>query len=117
MHCRVMWAHSSKALPPSPAALWSTVLPRPPRPSLAQSMPSSDVIDKDKGHCITNALQEHALALHQISLPQGVFDTSDPMRIKPLTFPGEVSENHPLVSSQERAQDQLVCLPPLLLKI
>ena len=32
---RVMWAHSYEALLPSPGALWITVLPRPPRPSLA----------------------------------------------------------------------------------
>ena len=52
-------------------------------PSLAKSMPSSDVIDMDEGHCITNVLQEHALAVHQILLTQGVIDSSDPRRPEP----------------------------------
>ena len=44
------------------------VLPRPPKPSLTQSMPFSDIIDRDEGCHIINALQEHALALHQMLL-------------------------------------------------
>ena len=65
---RGLWAHSYDALPPSPGSLWSTVMPRPPRPLSAQSVPSSDVIDTDKGCQITNALQEHVLALNQMTL-------------------------------------------------
>ena len=46
-------------------------------------MPSSDVIDMGKEHCITNAL-----ALHQMTLTQGVVDPSDPRGLEPLTSPG-----------------------------
>ena len=88
---RVMWACLYEALSPCPGSLWSTVLPRPPRPSSAQSMPFSVVIDTDKGCCITNALQENALALHQMSPTQGVIDPSDSRRLQPSTSPGEVS--------------------------
>ena len=71
-----------------------------PGPSLVQSMPFLDVIDTDEGHRITNALQEHALALHQMSLTQGVIDPSDPRILEPSTSPGEVSETCPPVSPQ-----------------
>ena len=54
---RVMQAYSYEALPSSLGFLWSTVVPRPPRPSSAKSVPSSDVIDIDKGSQIANALQ------------------------------------------------------------
>ena len=74
-------------------------MPRPPRPSLAQSVPSSDVIDMDKGCHITNALQEHALALHQMTLTQGVVHLSDPRSLEPSMSPGEVSGKHPSSSS------------------
>ena len=42
---RVMWAHSYEAFAPSQGSLWSTVMPRPPRPYSNQSVPSSDVTD------------------------------------------------------------------------
>ena len=92
-----MWAHSYEALSPSTGALGSSLLPRPPRPSLAQSVPSPDVIDTDEGCHITNAAQEHALALYQMLLTQGVIDTSDPRRLELLTSPGEVSKTCSLV--------------------
>ena len=98
---RETWAYSYEALPSSPGALWSTALPRPLRLSLAQSMPPPDVIDTYKGCHITNALQEQALALHQMSLTQGVLDTSDSMRIEPLSSLGEVSEICPPVPPLE----------------
>ena len=66
-------------------------MPRPPRLSLVQSVPSSNVIDTDKGCCITNVLQELALALYQMTLVQGVVNPSDPRSLAPLTSPGEVS--------------------------
>ena len=47
LDCKVMQAHSCERLPPSPGALRSTVMPRPPRPSLSQSAPTSDIIDTD----------------------------------------------------------------------
>ena len=80
-------------------------------------MPFSDVIDTDEGCSITNALQEHALVLHQMSLTQGVIDTSDPRTLEPSTSPGEVSETCPPVPPEGIAQDWLVCQPPLLLRI
>ena len=63
-------------------------------------MPSSDVIDMDEGCHITNALQEHALALHHMSLTQGVVNPSDPRRLEPLTSPCEVSETCPSTPPQ-----------------
>ena len=56
---------------------------------MVQSKPTSDVIDIDKGCHITNALQEHALALHQMT--QGVVGPSDPRILEPLMSSGEVS--------------------------
>ena len=76
-------------------------MPRPPQPSSAQSMPSSNVIDIDEGCHITNALQEHALALHQMTLTQGDVNLSDPRCLKPLTSPGEVSGTCPSSSSSK----------------
>ena len=67
LDCRVTWAPSYEALPLSPGSLWSAVMPRPLRPSSAQSVPSSGVIDMDKGCQVSSALQEHALALHQMT--------------------------------------------------
>ena len=64
-------------------------------PSSAHSMQSFDVIDTDKGCHITNGLQEHALALHQMLLTQEVINPSDPRRLESLTSPGEVSETFP----------------------
>ena len=113
---RVMWAHSYEVLPPSPGAHLSTILSRPPRPSLGLSIPLSDVIDIDEGCCSTNALQEHELALYQMMLNQGVINTSDPMRIEPSTSLGEANETCPPIP-QEIDQDWLVCQPPLLLTI
>ena len=72
-------------------------MPRPPRPSSAQSMSSSDAIDTDKRCHITNALQGQALALHQMLLTQGVIISSNPRRLEPSTSPDEVSETHPPV--------------------
>ena len=46
---RVIQACSYEALPPYQRSLWSVVMPWPPRPSLAQSVPPSDVIDMDEG--------------------------------------------------------------------
>ena len=74
-------------------------MPRPPRLSSAQSMSSSDVIDIDEVCYITNALQEHALALHQMTLTQGVVDPSDPRHPEPSTSPGEMSGACPSRSS------------------
>ena len=70
-------------------------MPRLPRPSSAQSVPSSDVIDMDEGHQIPNALQEHALALHQMTLKLRVVDPSDPRSLEPSMSPGEMSETQP----------------------
>ena len=43
-----------------PGSLQSTVLPRPPKSSSAQSMPSSDVIDTDDGcHIVNPLIQGH----------------------------------------------------------
>ena len=74
-------------------------MPRPPRPSTAQSVQYSDVIDTEKGCHITNAIHEHGLALHQMTLTQGVVDPSDPKSLEPLTSPGEVSGTCPSSSS------------------
>ena len=49
MNHRVMWTHSYEALLPSPGSLWSAVMHRPPRTSLAQSVSSCNVIDTDVG--------------------------------------------------------------------
>ena len=87
LDCRVMWAHSYEALPLYPGSLWSTVIPR---PSLAQSTPSCNVIDTDEGGCITNALEEHAWALYQMALTQEVVNPSDARSLEPLTSPGDV---------------------------
>ena len=89
LDCRLMWAHSYEAFPPSPGSLWSAVMPRPPRPSSAQSVPSSDVIDMDKGCWITNALQQHVLTLHQMKLAQGVVNLSDTRCLETLTSLGQ----------------------------
>ena len=97
--CRMMQACSYQALSPFPGSLWITVLSKAPRPSSAQSMPSFDVMDADEGCCITNALQEHALALHQMLLSQGGINSSDPRRLEPSTCPGEVNEIHTPSSS------------------
>ena len=98
MDCRVMLAQSYEALPPL-GSLCSTVMPRPPRPSSSQSMPSSNVIDTGKGHHITSAFQEHVLVLHQMTLTPGTVDPSDPRSLEPLTSPGEMSRTHPSSSS------------------
>ena len=66
-------------------------MPRPPRPSSANSVPSSDIIDMDERCLITNVLQEHELALHQMTLTQGVVIPSDQRSLEPLMSPGEVS--------------------------
>ena len=76
MDCRVMQVCYYEALPLFPGSLWSVVMPSPPRLSLAQSVPSSDIIETDKACWITNALQEHALALHKMILAQAVVDPS-----------------------------------------
>ena len=72
-----------------------------PRPPLTQSMPPSNVTGTDEGHCITNALQIHALALHQKMQTPGIINTSDPRSLEPLTSPGEVSGTHPSSSSSK----------------
>ena len=69
-------------------------MPRPPRPSSIESMPSPDVLDMDYGCCITNVLQKHALALHQMTLTQGVVDPSDPKSLEPLMSTDKVSGTH-----------------------
>ena len=102
---------------PSPGSLWNTVLPRPPKPSLAQSLPSSDVIDTVERCHITNALQGHASALHQMLLTQEVIDPSDPRRLEPSTSPGEVNETWPPVPPWGIAIHWLVCQSLLLLRI
>ena len=56
-----------------------------PSTSSTKSVPSSNVIDTDEGCQITNALQEHALALHQLTLAQGVVNPSDPRYLESLT--------------------------------
>ena len=106
---RVMWDHSYEALPPSPVSPWSTVVPMPPRPSLAQPVLSSDVINMDEGHCITNALQVHAVALYQMTLTQGVVDPSDQRSLKALTSPGEMSQTHPS-SLFSRSNSRSACM-------
>ena len=106
---RLMWVHSYESLPPSPRYLWSAVMPRSPRPSLAQSVPSSDIIDMDEGCWITDALQEHALALHQMMLMQGVVDLSYLRCLQPLTSPGEISGTLPS-SSSSRNSSRLACV-------
>ena len=58
-------------------------------------MPSSDVKDMDEGYQITNALQEHALVVQQMTLTQGVVDPSDPRCLEPLTSQGEMSGTQP----------------------
>ena len=45
---RVMQACSYEALPPSSGSLWSAVIPRPTELSVAQYVPSSDVIDTNE---------------------------------------------------------------------
>ena len=92
---RLMLTHSYKVLSTSPESLWSTVMSRSLGPSSTQSVTSPDVIDIDEGFCITNALQEHALALHQMTLIQGVFYPSDPWCLNPLMSPGGRSGTHP----------------------
>ena len=74
-------------------------MPSPSRPSSAQSVPSSDVIDTDEGCCNTSALQDHALALHQMTLTQGVVNPSGPRSLEPSTSPDEVSGTCPSSSS------------------
>ena len=74
-------------------------MPQPPRLSSAQSVSSFDVTDIDKGHHITNALQEHALTLHQVMLMQGVVNSSDPRCQEPLASSDEMSGVHPSSSS------------------
>ena len=105
---RVMWAHSYETLPPSPGSLQSAVMPRPPRLSLAK-LPSSNVIDMDEGCWIINALQEHALPLHQMTLVQGVVNLSDPRHLEPSTSPGEMSVTCPF-SSFSRNSLRLACM-------
>ena len=63
-------------------------MPRPPRLSLVQYMPSSDVTDMDEGCHIISALQEHALVLHQMMLTQGVVNPSDQRSLESSTPPG-----------------------------
>ena len=63
-------------------------------------MPSSDVIDMDKACHITNTLQEHALALHHMTLTQAVANTSDPRHLMSL---GEMSGTHPSSSSSRNS--------------
>ena len=75
-------------------------------------MLSSDVIDMDEGCCITNALQEYALALHQMMLTQGVVNPSDPRCLKPSTSPGEVSGSHPSNSSLKNSLGSAGMLAP-----
>ena len=104
---RVTQAHSNKALPSSPGSLWNVVMSR---PSSAQSVPSFDVINMDEGYWITSALQEHALAMHQMTLTQGVVDLSDSRHLEPLTCPGEISGTCPSRSSL-RSSSRLACVP------
>ena len=95
LDCRVMWDHSYEASPPSPGSPWRAVIPRPPRTSLAQYVLSSNVIDVDEGCQSTSALQEHSLALHQMTLTQEVVDPSDPAHLEPLTSPDEMTGKCP----------------------
>ena len=72
-------------------------------------MPFSDVTDTDEGCQITNALQEHALALHQMTLMQGVINLSDLRHLEPLTSPGEMRGTFPSNSSL-RNSSRLACV-------
>ena len=87
-------------------------MPRPSRPSSAKSVPSSDAVDIDEGCCITNALQEHALALQQMTLTQGIVKSSDPRSLEPLTSPGEVSGTCPSSSSLKNISRSAGMLAP-----
>ena len=53
----------------------------------------------DKGCQTTNALQEHALALHRMTLMQGIVDPSDPRHLEPLTSQDEMRGTHPSSST------------------
>ena len=64
-------------------------------------MPSSNVIDTDEECHITNTLQEHALALHNMTPTPEIVDPSDPGSLEPLTSPGEVSGTCPSSSSSK----------------
>ena len=99
---------------PFPGSLWGTVIPRPPRPSSAQSVASSDVISMDEGCCITNALQEYALALHQMT--QGVEDPSDLGHPEPSTSPGEMSGTYPCTSSLRNSLRSACLSAPIFLE-
>ena len=91
-------------------------MPRPPRPSSAQSVPSSDVIDMAEGCHITNALQENALVLHQMTLTQGVVDPSDPRCLEALVSPGEMSGACPSSSSSRNSSRSACILAPTFTK-
>ena len=116
LDCRVMWAYSYEALPPSSGSLWSAVMPRPPRPSWTQSVPSSDVIDIDEGCQITNALQEHPLPLHQVILVKGVVNPSDPRHLQPLISPCEMNATHPSSSSLRISSRSAYMLAPTFIQ-
>ena len=107
---RVMCAHSYEALPPSPESLWSAWT------SLAQSVPSSDVKDMDKGCWITNALQEHALALHQMTLKQGVVNTPGPRCLEPLISPCEMCGTCPSSSCLRNSSRSACLLAPTFIE-
>ena len=74
-----------------------------------QSVPSSDFIDIDKGCHITNVLQEHALALHQMTLTQGVVNPSDSRNLEPSMSSAQVSGTHPS-SSSSRNSSRSACV-------
>ena len=86
------------------------------RPSLVQSGPSSDVTDMDEGCHITNALQEHAHELHQMTLTQGVVDPSDPRYLEPLTSSGEMSGTQPSSPSSRNSLRSACMLAPTLIE-
>ena len=79
-------------------------------------MPSSDVIDMYEEYKITNALQEHALALHQMTLTQAVVDPSGPRCLEPLTSPGEMSGTHPSISSLRNSLRSACISAPIFIK-
>ena len=87
----------------------------PPRHSSPNMLPFSNAIDMDKGCHITKALQEHALALHQMKLTPGIVNPSEPRSLEPLTSPGEVSRTCPSSSSSKDNSRSAGMLAPTLI--
>ena len=62
-------------------------------------------------HC-----RENALALHQMTLTQGVVDPSDPRSLEHLTSPGEVSGTCPSSSSSRNSSGSAGMLAPTFIE-